>query len=261
MTFHTKLRHALASCLFWSVLAGVSMGDTGKQTVHLKNGDVYSGKVVDADESHIQLETRHGRVRIYWNDIQTQDQKSLKAIFLNNTYEKPRKLLPASKNVPKESLILPVIVKAKGIVGKQGQWDSYYDPDVFDFVQKASVEIQLKNGTRTELKDLRLIYFVFAIASLSREQYVAGAGHHDFDLDNLASMTYRTDSLFFRGERTAFEYLPNYRAGDKYYGYVVTVWQGDELAGFYANPRSLQKLKVSVKSLKEEYLRNSALPE
>jgi hypothetical protein len=252
-----RIRRAFWMILFCVTWSGMAFADGEKVTIHLKNGDVYSGKMKEANASHIELETQHGRIRIPWNDIQAEEQNSLKRSFLNTAGAKTQKLSPTSDGSVPQSLILPVIVKAKGIVGKKGQWDSYYDPDVFDFVQKASVEIQLKNGTRSELRDLRLIYFVFAIADFSRDQYVAGAGHHDFHLDKLASLTYRTDKLFFYGERTAFEYLPNYRAGDKYYGYVVTVWQGDNLAGFYANPRSLQKLKLSAKSLKDQYLKTS----
>lgn len=244
--------------VFLFFIISAVLADIQSETLHLKNGEVYSGHVTGANESHIILQTKHGRVQIQWNDIRAEELNVLKQKFLKSGDQQRSKgndsKINKGSSVP---LILPVIVKAKAIVGKQGQWDSYYDPDVFDFVQKASVEIDLKNGTRLELKNLRLIYFVFAVADISREQYVAGAGHYDFELHSLESAAYRTDRLFFHGERTAFEYLPNYRAGDKYYGYVVTVWQDNDLVGFYASPRSLQKLKDSAKSLKEDYSKNS----
>jgi len=161
------------------------------------------------------------------------------------------------KPMPK---ILPLIIKAKQIVGTKGHWDSQYDPDFYHFIQKALIDVEMTNGSNRYFRKLHLIYFIYAKDQATREVYLAGIGEHRFSLKKLESHHYRTDGMFFEGVRTAYEYLSNYRAGDKYYGYIIGIWSGEELVGFHANPRGLSKRKEKINIVRKNFLLKKNAP-
>ncbi|MBI1870741.1 MAG: hypothetical protein HYS07_06070 [Chlamydiae bacterium] len=175
-------------------------------------------------------------------------------IFLNfNIYSLTEGVESSQPNIFLEETqgVLPLFIKVKQRVGQKGQWDSYRDPDIYNFTQQASLDIEFTNESSNAFKNLKLVYFIYVTSAEVKDPHIAGSGSHEFSLGSLETLHYKTNEQSFKGQKTAFEYSPNHRKGDRYYGYVIGVWEGEKLIGFDANPGTLKKTQNHLSKIQE----------